>query len=1064
MSIQRILANNRNAVTTAVLTASSVKPAAAVFPGKSVRKGSGSVRLAGSYTGHHDAEFEVRITSDLGAGRISSPVFAGVGSGKLVDITASDVPAQSVEVELVSLGTASRSAYLDFYGVQLVAKAEGEAGNAVSLFVSEELTSTASGYSLLVDIEAGEDTFTGEEWEWTGITRTLSPSGTLPENCPRIRIQGDSTVYRSYREYTSDGWVYHLTPSPTVKLAAGAKVSVVTGCRTVTVSDGSVTEIYPGVITLYDFLSALRLRSGLMTVQGVVSKSLSPGGMAALDLPLRTAAKAHPPAVSGGWYELKDFADTLTVSPSAPTEIITLDYLGDSLWSVKGTVSGNLAAARTGVPYSDPSSPIGFTIPAAAVNQTSSSLAKQTGVVRITAIQYQSRDDEAGETEPPIIIAASKLGANASAKSITATYKKNRKSVNCEVEELPVTFSSYCLGLPEGGDTMALDPAYASRLNALYQWRRNFIAANTTPPGGSQGLVRYKVTYEQDTSAGWLPQTAYFTTYESAYNFIVRHSTSTSHRNWSGISTEPVAPVSGAAQYLGASSDIAWMERCFALLVRSLETVYPFPTALAMWDSLKNEVLSDLNALASSARDDLYKSQESFLARYTSALDLIYLAAGIVPGKADGADTSAGCWRDMDAAYYWELSEGYAPAYTDEVYYSTTLDGENTHEFACVISCKCTQYLKEGDALSISIAGASGAPTGSTSASITIPIIAGSARFLAGGVDGDDTLTWDVRGSLTAFSQLLMSKSQARYEGSGLSFSLANGGIPFALGDTFRFSIEGGSFCWRKNGGTWSGELPLRGTLLSDGLTAVFTPGAYPSFVAGDRFRFETRQPHSPANVAIPSPEQWRWDSAGAMLTMDFGADTDLDSIALARHELPAASVVTLEMSADGSTWAPLTTLSAASPVIAWIAPETITTRYLRVTIDGAGALGWLFAGLALTTELAPDVIKLRRQYDLTHGPREGAVYGGKGSAGRIEWRNFISKAEFDEHVSAVEYCKTNGDIPLVVVPHFLHPEEAMLVTIETDGIDLVDELQFHPNDATQRMLSLSLPFTAVLQ
>jgi hypothetical protein len=117
-----------------------------------------------------------------------------------------------------------------------------------------------------------------------------------------------------------------------------------------------------------------------------------------------------------------------------------------------------------------------------------------------------------------------------------------------------------------------------------------------------------------------------------------------------------------------------------------------------------------------------------------------------------------------------------------------------------------------------------------------------------------------------------------------------------------------------------------------------------------------------------------------------------------------------------------------------------------------------------LTTELAPETITLRRQYDLTHGPRDGAVYGGKGDAGKIEWRNFISKGEFDEHVSAVEYCKQNGDLPLVVIPHYLHPEEAMLVTVETDGIDIVDELQFHPNDSTQRMLSLSLPFAPVLQ
>ena len=51
-----------------------------------------------------------------------------------------------------------------------------------------------------------------------------------------------------------------------------------------------------------------------------------------------------------------------------------------------------------------------------------------------------------------------------------------------------------------------------------------------------------------------------------------------------------------------------------------------------------------------------------------------------------------------------------------------------------------------------------------------------------------------------------------------------------------------------------------------------------------------------------------------------------------------------------------------------------------------------------------------------------------------------------------------------MVIPHYLHPDEAMLVTVDTDDIEIVDELQFHPNDSSQRILSLSLPLAAVLQ
>jgi hypothetical protein len=1065
MSIQRILCNNRNAVTSALLTASAVTPAAAVFPGKSSRKGSGSVRLCGSYTGHDDAGFEIRVTSGQGSGRVSSPVFAGVGSGRMIDLAAAGVPAQTVEVELASLGTVSRSAYLDFYGAQLVARAEGAAGNNVNLSVREELAVAASNYSLLSGIKEGEDTFSGEEWEWSGITRTLSPDGTLPADCPRIRFQGDSTVYRQYREYTSEGWVYHITPAPAAAIPAGARVSVVTGARTVTVTDGSVTEIYPGVVTLYDLLSALRLRSGLITVQGVVSRDLTPGGMASLDLPLRTGAKANPPAISGGWPELNGFADTLEVKADAPTEIVTLDYQGDGLWGVRGTVSGSLPAARTGAAYADPASPVSFTIPAAAALKAPPGLQAQSGAARITSIAYQNRDDD--ETEPPVIIAASRLGANATPRNITATYKKNRKSANCEVIPLPVVISNYCLGLPEGGSAMDLDPAYASRLTALYQWRHDFISGNT---GGSAGIVRYKVSYYSephtvgDVTYGGETVVTYFPTYDRAYSYIVEFMTYEFYTNWTGPTPEPVTSGSGSAGYLAAASDIAWMERCFSLLLISLEQVYPFPSVLPMWDSLKNDVMSDLAALMASAGDDIREAQEGYLTRYSSRIDLIYLAAGIVPGKSDGAGMGAGCWRDMDTAYYWELSDGYAPAFTDEVYYSTTFDGENTREFAFVIACKCPQHLKEGDRLAISIGGASGASSGSSQAAITIPVIAGSARYLAGGASGDDTLVWDVRGSVTAFPALSMAADPARFQSGGLSFTLAKGGIPFALGDRFTFSVEGGEFAWRKDGGPWSAALPIGASYLADGLSVVFAAGPYPSFVEGDLFRFTARQPHSPANVATPSPEQWRWGGAAATLTMDFGTETDIDAVALARHDLPAAASLTVEFSVDGAEWTPPAALSCGRPVIAWIPDEAVSARYLRLAVNAAGAIGWVFAGRALTTELTPESITLRRQYDLVHGPREGAVYQGKGAAGLIEWRNFISKAELDDHVTAIEYCKVNGNLPLVVVPHYLHPEEAMLVTVETDGIDIVDELQFHPDDAAQRMLSLSLPLAPVLQ
>jgi hypothetical protein len=49
-------------------------------------------------------------------------------------------------------------------------------------------------------------------------------------------------------------------------------------------------------------------------------------------------------------------------------------------------------------------------------------------------------------------------------------------------------------------------------------------------------------------------------------------------------------------------------------------------------------------------------------------------------------------------------------------------------------------------------------------------------------------------------------------------------------------------------------------------------------------------------------------------------------------------------------------------------------------------------------------------------------------------------------------------------VPHHLHPDEAALVRIDADAVDVVDEFEYQPDNTAHRLLQISLPLAPVLQ
>ncbi|MBW7848814.1 MAG: hypothetical protein H3C41_12150, partial [Bacteroidales bacterium] len=217
----------------------------------------------------------------------------------------------------------------------------------------------------------------------------------------------------------------------------------------------------------------IEARSALVAVRGAIARDTAPGGMAVTDIPLRTDAHALPAKSTVRAAAFRGL-DNIVVDPGAPTENLTLSFVGRTAagggaWSVAGGVSGALPNASTGVPYAH--GPVSFTIPALAAPPGTT--ARISAVVTLT-----SRTDEEGL--PAICFKPLRLGVAATDKSVTFTYRR-RPPADCVCENMPaLRVSDACLGLADGGSEMALDAEYQTRLEDLYEWRRDFLASNVS--------------------------------------------------------------------------------------------------------------------------------------------------------------------------------------------------------------------------------------------------------------------------------------------------------------------------------------------------------------------------------------------------------------------------------------------------------------------------------------------------------------------------------------------------------------------------------------------------------
>lgn len=1187
-SLHRFLSNDRNDAAAATLTASSVLPAAdAAFLRAGTRAGNARAIIGGAYTGANDCVLDIEILSATGTGLLSDPVFSGAGNGALTDLSASGLTAQDFTVTLADTGTITKPAALDFFGVKLLAKAVGAAGDGITLRVDTSgITATATVYSFLEDATAGTSEFTGPEWDFGA--KTLNADGEIAANSPRLRFGFDPQIYRQYKEFVDGAWTYIIDPPLVRDLPAETRVYAVTGTYTVTVTDtgpiAPLVETYSAIITLFDLLNAIKTRSTLLAVDGVVVEDKTPGGMAAEDLPARTDAYALPASYTGNaqWPGL----GAVTVANTAPTEVVTLtcanvSTLGREVWTVAGSVSGNRGNCTTGIAYAQ--TPYGWTVPVI----TPEAGAAPTGKISVKSIAWMPGHFEVGAPAIELCVSPLIAGAKAKKKTIEVVYARKPPDNDCPCTSAVVSgnLDPKCLGVDIDDEDlgMALTAGYQARLETLQAWLTAFMASNAEIT--AQGELRTadydrqlaEYAHEELLSCladlynlGTLTATPWAAATAKTVDAVVEPTTRNGYRyrctvaGTTHATTQPTWPVTpgttvtdgtvtwkcvskvpeyawddllaavdselsdlegigaeapGIIDFLDQSTaytvgDVVWTrklieparyadDKTFLKCVVSGTTgVSKPPTAYwqipvqygtSDWDeitaaeagALVGADTADINAISAVTSDPgISRDPKIFATKFKASCNQVRALAGLLP-KADAGLAGSECWQPCDGDYYWALNDQeYLPACTNVPYHSCIkvydAEGEetivSTQEFGFVIRCACPDRLIAGDKFVIEIeSDAAPAKAYAEGDTIRIPVIASQPLELENGVTGNDTLTWSVRGSVAGQLPDYVAPigSEPLYDDgedpNQLIFKISQGGVPFALGDTYLFTVAGGTFQWRKDGAAWTGPVTIASgaTTLSDGLTVTLQPGADPAFVAGDDWTFDIQQPHSPDLTQSPARGAWRWSGTGATLTATFAADKTLTAFAI-WHDCPAGATFTLQglSAADAVLWTKaITYRSKLTAALFEGTGAVVACRKLKLTVASAtgGSIKWLWAGAPWMPSHPASSITLAESWQLRRG-FTAARYQTRGAAGEIAWEiqdhSWIESTDRTNLQTLLDYSKQNNDQPFIFVANRDFPEEARLVRIGADEVSFSDRFQFQYTP--RRVLNVRIPLAAV--
>lgn len=1114
-----LLSNVSNPLLAATISANSVRAAFnTACPKIASRTGLGRVVLSGGFTGFADADLDLEIVNAATATlRISEPTFIGAGIGSITAISAdAGAVAERIDITLTDAGTVTKPAELEFFGVRLKARSAivGGAGNALFITVdTANLVVSATDWSTIEDMAKDSLDLKGPQYTWGSLP--LLGDGTLNPNTVRFTFGDDPTVYREYSAFENGETVFKLDRTLLADVKKGTPLKQVTGYYEVTITYGATSEIYSNIITLYDFISQVKASSNLLEIDGVVINDKTPGGMAMDEFPLRTGAYALATSCSS---EIGSALSNVIVATDCPGQLVQIKckdntIVGAEKWNVTAPSEGGLIGeATSGLEFS--SSHFSFTIPKI-IPENPSSVGMKLGVKSITFAAREEKDQDI-----QICVDAPTCGINSKAKTITCIYtQKPSETCKCEDVSYEGKLNSDCLGIKVDEGVNSMDSNLSTLLLMLYSWRKSWMRANTSINTTTVRSAYYdqslcdEITdifskcaldvYASSTArtewtsrfnemvtdltalatstistmggvSSWSGETAYsdgqlVTPPEALFNghqYLIFGCVTSSGSNyfWGNATSGPGGPESWPTD--GSASREEWYDQ-------SSDTSYTLN-----YRDLGNPATGDIAVEVTSGalRTDI----KDFVRRYAAAMDYCRVLADIIPkGKASG--TGGDCWQPRNDEYFWKVSDGaqqYLPAYTNVVYHSCIgkMDGSEvtcTKEFAFVIKVNeaCSGSLKVGDTVELEITGEN---TGNKSYQVgdvyLLPIIAGAPRYLAGGVTGNDTLTWSVRGSVSgALTPLSFSGDESDdYALHDLHFTLARGAVPFVLNDQFSFSVEGGQFRYRFDGGAWSAahDIPLTPISLGNGLSAEFIAGVDTSFVAGDLFSWRVLQPYGPQNTRQPGYRQYEWQGAGCTLVFDTGISTPIHGFAVGLHRLPSTATLLLD-GLDGSDavlWSE--TLAWRPGVIASLFETRIAVK-LRLTLGNAlgGGIGWLWAGDPLSFRHPPSDMTLTRNWQTAN-----SRYLGAGAGGSLTWdgnSSFLYQPEIDELLELLDYAKAHHDQPLILIPNSVFPGEARLVRFDGDSFEWSEWFRFQvQDDSTEdyRVIGThTLPFVGVV-
>lgn len=482
------LGNNNNILRTAILSLLNVNPSNVIeeIDGNE-REGGGRVSLSGDFVGQSDVQVDIEIVDNAISGdpRISQPIAVGVGNGVLSNLTAdATVDPQQFTLTLEDLGTDTLSARAQFEGVSIVARTPP--GNGILVRVDRSGIVTAPTiYALRGELRANNNEYYGEDWNFGAVL--LSGDGNIPDNAPRLRFGDDPQVYRQFRKWNGNGFVYGFSPPPVRDVSQGSRVKAVTGTYTIRVYDpnDSLVDELTNIITRYDALTSIRANSTLLNVDGGVINDHKIGGMGVTELSEQTQAYVSAMYKSG--TEAVAMADIgLTVQPPAPTEALTfrcrdVSQPGREVWSVNGEVSGMHPNAVTGVPYT--AGPYSATIPLPADTITTSEASME--------VVYAPLPRGEGVQIPKLCVEDKALGALARDGRWQFELRlKPPPPCDCSEGSIIGGIDEECLGIEVEGQAV-IENSRVIRLQRVTGWLREFILQNTYLYSGYANDIEY---------------------------------------------------------------------------------------------------------------------------------------------------------------------------------------------------------------------------------------------------------------------------------------------------------------------------------------------------------------------------------------------------------------------------------------------------------------------------------------------------------------------------------------------------------------------------------------------